>query len=126
MILIDTHIWIWWLNDDGPLTREERNFLDEASENRKVAISAISMWEVQMLVQKKRISLEVPFDQWLREASSPDVVQLYPIDVNVTIAAHQLPKSFHGDPADRIIVATCIATKATLMSRDRKLKTFTK
>lgn len=124
MTLIDTHIWIWWLNDDGPLTREERDFLDGSSANREVAISAISLWEVQMLVKKRRLTLNVPFDQWIREASRPDVVRVYPIDANVVIAAHELPKSFHGDPADRIIVATCLATKAKLMSRDRKLAKF--
>lgn len=126
MTLIDTHIWIWWLNEIGPLTREEREFLDVSAERRDVAISAISLWEVQMLVEKKRLSLSFPFDQWIREASRPDVVQLCPIDTNVVIAAHELPKTFHGDPADRIIVATCIATKATLMSRDRKLVKFTR
>lgn len=75
-----------------------------------------------MLHRKGRIELDRPFDTWLREAAAADVVSLVPLDVEVAIAVDQLPASFHGDPADRLIVATARALGAPLATHDRAIR----
>ncbi len=124
MILLDTHIWIWWLSDQesGRLSTREIEFLEERADQGEIAISAISFWEVYMLEQKKRVTFTIPLDQWLHQATQHDVTKVLPIDVNVIKALSTLPSSFHGDPADRLIAATSKAHGIKLMSHDRKLR----
>jgi PIN domain nuclease of toxin-antitoxin system len=104
------------------LTQREREALAIAGEVGGVAVSAISLWEVQMLHSSGRIRLDRPLDQWLIEAAAPDVVQLIPLDLRVALALDDLPDSFHGDPADRIITATARAYDLALATRDRAIR----
>ncbi|MEO8628069.1 MAG: PIN domain-containing protein [Betaproteobacteria bacterium] len=86
------------------------------------------MWETQVLHAKGRLKLTVPFAIWLREAASDAVITLIPIDLHVIVALDALPKTVHGDPADRLIMATArahalpLATMDTEIRRSRALK----
>lgn len=122
MVLLDTHIWVWWLFADSRLTAEERLELDRLASNHEVAISAISVWEVQMLVRKRRISIHLPFEQWIREATRPDIVDIVPLDSNVAIAVYNLPADFHGDPADKMITASAISRNYSLATDDGAIR----
>lgn len=102
-VLLDTHVWLWWLLGQPDLPRKEREALDEAAERDPPLISAISHWEAQMLHAKRRLKLSMPFGRWLREAAAPDVVKIAPLHVEVVLAVNALPERFHGDPADRLI-----------------------
>jgi PIN domain nuclease of toxin-antitoxin system len=59
---------------------------------------------------------------WRREASAPGLVVLHPLDVEVVVALDQLPTNFHGDPADRLIVATALAHRLHLATQDRAIR----
>ena len=59
-----------------------------------------------MLVSRERLIPVEPFEPWIRRMSAPDAVRVLPLDVEVVASLHLLPASFHGDPADRLIVAT--------------------
>ena len=122
MVLLDTHAWICWLTGSGRLAREERTGLSEAAGRRQLAISAISLWEAHMLHARGRIELQVPFPQWLVEASDPEVVQVVPLDAEVILALDELPGTFHGDPADRLIAATARCRGMTLATWDKALR----
>jgi PIN domain nuclease of toxin-antitoxin system len=124
MILLDTHVWIWWLSDPkgSPLTSRELQVISDAHAKGEVSISAMSLIEVQMLVQKGRLLLTIPFEQWLRESTRSDLVSILPIDKDVIIAVHSLPASFHGDPADRVIYATSKLYDCRLVSHDRRFQ----
>lgn len=122
MVLLDTHIWVWWLFADSRLTEEDRLALDQLAAAHDVAISAISIWEVQMLVTKNRISIHLPFEQWIREATRPDMVNVVPIDSNVGIALYNLPADFHGDPADKMIIASAISRGCSLVTADKAMR----
>ncbi|MBL8225322.1 MAG: type II toxin-antitoxin system VapC family toxin [Chromatiales bacterium] len=120
--LLDTHIWVWWLTGDPALTDRERTALDTAAIAGELCLAAISLWEAQMLHARRRLALPLPLTDWLRRAASPAVVTVLPIDVPVIAALDSLPGRFHGDPADRLIVATAKAHRLPLASRDRRIR----
>ncbi|MFN3565951.1 MAG: type II toxin-antitoxin system VapC family toxin [Burkholderiaceae bacterium] len=121
-ILLDTHVWLWWLTGAGRLSAAERRALDEAAERELPAISAISLWEVQMLVAKGRVQPTEGFAGWIERMAGPEVVTIVPIDVEVIQTLHDLPSTLPGDPADRIIVATARARALRLATHDARLR----
>ena len=82
----------------------------------------MSLWEAQMLHSKGRLSLDRPFAAWLRQAAGPGVVALLALDVAVVLALNHLPQSFHGDPADRLIVATALTHGLSLATHDSAIQ----
>jgi len=121
-VLLDTHFWIWWVTGQDALTEPERRALGAAAGSGQLALSAISLWEAQLLHARGRLRLDMPFDAWLLQAAGPSVIQLVPLDVSVILALNRLPESFHGDPADRIIVATARARDLSLATRDKAIR----
>jgi len=121
-VLLDTHIWVWWLTPGSPLARSERKALDVAAERREVCLAAISLWEAQMLYRKRRLELPLPFSDWLARAADSRFVSVIPLDVETVLALDSLPRSFHGDPADRLIVATARAHALPLATRDTRIR----
>ena len=121
-VLLDTHVWIWWLSPDSPLSAGERAALDAEAERRELFLSAVSLWEAQMLHAKRRLELPLPFADWVEEAAEQDVITVVPLDVAVVVALEALPVGFHGDPADRLIVATARSRRLPLATRDRTIR----
>lgn len=121
-VVLDTHMWVWWLTPQSPLTRAERLALDRSAENRELHISAISLWEVQLLHAKQRLQLPTSFAEWIVRAADPRLVAVLPLDVDVVIASDELPQAFHGDPADRLIVATARAHAMPLATHDAAIR----
>ena len=121
-VLLDTHVWVWWLMRDSPLTRRERDALDTLAALRSVAISAISLWEAQMLHRKGRLELPLSFADGLEQAADERMIQVVPLDSQVVLALDALPPSFHGDPADRLIVSTARAHRWPLATRDTSIR----
>ena len=121
-VLLDTHMWLWWLTRQPQMSDRERTALDRAAERQELFLQAISLWEAQMLHSKNRIQLPLPFADWLRRASAPGVLTVLPLDVEVVIVLGRLPGAFHGDPADRLIVATARAHRLALATHDERIR----
>ncbi len=121
-VLLDTHVWLWWLTAASPLTRRERDALDAGAERGDLFVAAISLWEAQMLHAKGRLELPAPFDAWLPQAADPRVINVLPLDVEVVAALSRLPATFHGDPADRLIVATAKVHAMPLATHDAAIR----
>ena len=121
-VLLDTHIWVWWLTPGSPRSRAERNALDAKAERRELFLSAISLWEIQVLHAKRRFELPFPFAEWLARAADDRMISVLPLSVDVVFALDTLPASFHGDPADRLIVATARAHALPLATHDATIR----
>ena len=122
MIVLDTHIWIWWVNDSPQLTEQYKQWIQNY-QPQGLGISIISCWEVAKLVEKKRLVLSLPVDEWLRTALAYPGVQLLDLNVSIVVQSTQL-SGFHNDPADQIIVATAKVYDCFLLTADSKILNY--
>lgn len=122
MLVLDTHIVIWWTSGDPALSDNARSRIEAAIEsNEQVLVSSITAWEVSMLVSKGRLQLVMDIDTWIKTVSEIEGVSFVPVDNKVAIEATRLPSEFHKDPADRMIVALARVLSATLVTADEKI-----
>ena len=119
LILLDTHVLVWLDEGDSALSAGARAQADQALQNEALAVSAISFWEIAMLSKKARLGVRHPLRPWRRGLIDLGLREL-PLDGETAVAAGELD-DLHGDPADRIIVATALRHGAHLMTADRRL-----
>jgi PIN domain nuclease of toxin-antitoxin system len=120
VIVLDTHIWVWWVHGDSALSASARALLD-SSEQTGIAVSAISCWEVAKLAERGRLTLPCSVFDWLRQALSYPGVRLIELSPRICVESTQLPGEFHRDPTDQIIVATARVLDAPLVTVDGKI-----
>lgn len=121
MILLDTHIWLWWILEHESLSVQERVELDSLALQKRLHISSISIWEIEILDRKEKMNFSPNFEQWVGKVLEIDTVNILPILPDVILAQRKLPDSFHGDPADRLISATSLVTGYPLATKDQKI-----
>ena len=120
MIVLDTHIWIWWVQGDANLTSQQVAWLQQY-ESQGLGVSAISCWEVAKLVEYNRLVLPCPVEEWMDQALSYPGIQFLNLTPQIAIESTQLPAGFHKDPADQIIVATARVHNCQLLTVDAKI-----
>jgi PIN domain nuclease of toxin-antitoxin system len=118
MILLDTHILIWLDQGNSLLGQQAREAIDNALQNQRLTVSAITFWEVSMLQRKGRIQLPEP-QGWRRALLGMGLIEI-PVDGKLGIYSNDLA-DFHPDPADRFIVASAIQYNATLVTADQRI-----
>jgi PIN domain nuclease of toxin-antitoxin system len=122
MIVIDTHILVWWVSGADTLsTAAKKSIKATLSNGGEVLISSISAWEIAMLVEKGRLVLSMDVESWLDEVSQIDGVRFLPVDNEIGVKSTALPGDFHKDPADRMIVATARKLAVPLVTADEKI-----
>lgn len=123
MILLDTHIWVWWVSEDDQLSQDHAKII-EANIDAGIGVSIISCWEVAKLVEYNRLRLVQPVTQWIRDALAYPGVQLLELTPTIVIESTQLPGDFHKDPADQMIVATARIYDISLLTVDSKIVNY--
>lgn len=122
MIVLDTHIWLWWINRDQ--THLKPAWTARIDSTEPVGVSAISCFEIAWLVHHGRVELPSAEDDWFDKALDGSGITLLPITPYIARLAVQLPEH-HRDPQDRLIIATTLAYNATLISVDNKFPLYT-
>lgn len=119
VILLDTHVAIWFMTASEFLGKKTRSMISQALAEDRVAVSAITFWEIALLIAKRRVrSLESASTR--RESLLSTGVREIPLTGDIALLAVELD-GLHGDPSDRFIVATAIAHDATLVTADDAL-----
>jgi len=123
MYLLDTHVFFWRVVEPRKLSRAQDRALDAAElAGERIALSAISLWELAMLAQRNRIEPPRVMDLWLAEIESDPLVAVMPLTGRIASEAASLSSSFPGDPADRIIVATARCHGLAVVTADRRIR----
>jgi PIN domain nuclease of toxin-antitoxin system len=113
---------VWSL--EAALTKEAAQTVVAAASREELLISPISAWEIGTLVGKGRLKLSMPVQDYVAQLYARRGVTVAPFTPGIALAASVLPGSLHGDPADRILVATAAALGAQLVTRDGKLQEY--
>ena len=131
MILLDTHVWIWWLAQPESLSEAARAAVEGAvaawevgSGGSGLAVSSISVWELAMLVERGRLELTTTPTEWVERCESLPFLSFLPVDNRVALRSVWLVPPFHADPADRMIVATALVHDMTLVTKDERLRGY--
>jgi PIN domain nuclease of toxin-antitoxin system len=119
MIILDTHAWIWWVNESARLSSAAQQAIAAADQ---LGVHVICCWEVAMLVEKRRLGLRMDVEQWVDLALQRPRTTLLPFSPRAAVLASRLRGAFHGDPADRFIASSCLIHGAPLVSKDRRIR----
>lgn len=122
MIVLDTHIWVWWVDGDSSLTDDQSKFLQD-HEIDGLGISIISCWEVAKLVALGRLAFACSVSDWLDKALRYPGIELLNLTTRIVIDATQL-HGFHKDPADQMIVSTARIYGCPLLTADQKILSY--
>jgi len=123
MILLDTHIWIWYADESKKLSNTHRQLIEDHKSDG-LGVSAISCWEVAKLLEHGRLKLACPVEEWMTLALQLPGVRLLELTPQIAITSTKLPGKFHRDPADQIIVATALVYDLELLTADEKIRKY--
>ena len=118
MILLDTHVLIWAINDDTRLGEVARATIERSARTDSVAVSAITPWEIALLTGRGRLHLGHEVGAWIDSAFALPGISLVPITPSIAVDSVRLPGKFHADPADRIIISTARSHDVPLVTAD--------
>jgi PIN domain nuclease of toxin-antitoxin system len=123
VILLDTHVWVWWVSRPDHLKPRHREIL-ELGADRALGVSIISCWEVAKLVEYGRLTLDRPVGVWIEGALAEPGISLLHLHPRIVVESTQLPQPFHRDPADQLLVATARALQCAIMTEDTKIASY--
>ena len=121
VILLDTHVWIWWLSDPERLSTRATQAISEAKARGNILVSSISAWELATL-SKKWLQLSIEAADWIARSEALPFLQFIPVDNQIAVKATLPGEPRHEDPVDRIIIATALVLGATLITMDEKIR----
>src|SRR6266404_3421143 len=115
--LLDTHIYLWWLANNKKLSESTKKAITDS--NNTVCVSLVSFWEISIKVRTKKLQLKTSFSSLYENLQ----FVLLNITIEDVFKLHELPLH-HKDPFDRILIAQAMAEKCTLITNDKKIKTY--
>jgi PIN domain nuclease of toxin-antitoxin system len=122
LLLLDTHCWLWaQLGLVRRLSQAALKAIQNAESEGGLRVSVISVWELAMLEKRGKLALPMDVRTWVEEALSKPGISVAPLTPEIAIESVHLPGELHGDPADRMLVATARMLGATLLTKDAQL-----
>ena len=122
MILLDTHVLVWWMTDPGRLSRPAASAIRRARASDGIAIADSSLWELAVLFARGILRTHGTIENTVRNLVDRSGVNVRPITVEIAVLATQFPQDFPKDPIDRLIGATARAEGIALITRDEKIR----
>ena len=122
LLILDTHVWVWLNNKNA--NQLSHDCLDEINTAERLGVSVISVWEIGMLESKGRLRFNTACRDWVESALKAPRLTLLPLSPDIALESSYLPGAIHGDPADRILVATSRILGARLVTRDKLLQEY--
>lgn len=124
-LILDTHVWIWTVaGERSRLSERAVEEIESAARRGRLGVCAISIWEVAMLEARGRIVLSRPIEDWIREALRAPGMRLLDLSPEIAIESARLPGRGHGDPADRMLIASARVHGGCLATRDEHILTY--
>jgi len=123
MILMDTCAIIWDALEASKLSDKAFSAIEKADEHNALIISDISIWEISMLIKKKRLKVDSTATAFLNLFLQSRNVSVQSISPEITELSVNFDHNINNDPADRIIAATSIICNAQLVTADQNLRT---
>ena len=122
MIVLDTHVLVWWVSGSGRLSVRAKRTINQSLRRTPAIVSTISVLEIATAVRRGRLEFGAPLDQWLADLRTLPELQFQPVSVEIAELAGSFDETTPGDPADRIIAATALTLQAKLVTADERLR----
>ena len=123
-LLLDTCAMIW-LSQDAKIAKSAKAVIERARKAKAtICVSQMSAWEIGMLVSKDRLPAVKDADSWFAEFVTRSQIDIWPLTTEILVASSFLPHFDHGDPMDRIIVATARRNNLAIVTRDRPILAY--
>jgi PIN domain nuclease of toxin-antitoxin system len=124
-LLLDTHIALWLDSGSDRLRASTRGQIDECWQNGgSVLLSAVSAWEIALLVDTGRIILDLSVEAWVERFTGRPGVNAVPLTQHAGARAYRLHHLGHRDPGDRLLIATAIELSCPLVTYDARILHF--
>ena len=124
-LLLDTHIALWLHSGDDRLRSSTRALIDGCWRNvGTIFLSAVTVWEIALLVDTDRIDLDVPIEAWVKRFVERPGIEAVPLGHGPASCAYQFHRLEHRDPADRLLIATAIELACPLVTYDERIARF--
>ena len=123
MIILDTHILVWWVGLPEKLSSTVLQHIEKAAKNNEILVSSISIWEIALLVKRGRLILTMDVENWIKIVEQLPI-RFVSVDNSIAVKSVSLPDPFHSDPADRMIVATALIEEAALITADKRILAY--
>jgi PIN domain nuclease of toxin-antitoxin system len=126
-VLLDTHIWVWYVeNESRRFSKRITPLVERAVQRGNIIVSAISVWEIAQLEALRRLELSMDVRSWVGRALGFPGVRLKGLSPSIAIESTRLPGAPHRDPADRILIATARLMGAALVTCDQAVLAYAK
>jgi PIN domain nuclease of toxin-antitoxin system len=124
-LLLDTHITLWLDSGDDRLRSSTRALIDGCWQSGgTICLSAVSAWEIALLVNTRRIELDLPIEAWVARFFERPGVEAVPLGHFAASRSYRLVQFEHRDPADRLLIATAIQLASPLVTYDERILRF--
>lgn len=124
-ILLDTHCWIWLqAGFEKQFSRRAKQEIERSTRRGDCFVSVISVWELGMLCRNNRVKLKSNPEDWINNALAAPGILLAQLTVAIALESSRLPGEVHGDPADRMLIATARQMGWKLVTADQRILAY--